>query len=175
MFKNNLKIALRNFLKTKGFSLINTAGLSMGLAIVLIIGLWIKDELTYNTSIPGYERIVGVMQNQTNNGKTSTWEATPPVLGDELRKSYDDDFKLVVQKSWNYEHLVTYDNKHFRREGSFVQSEFLDMVSLQIVAGNRNALDEPYSILMAESVAKTIFGADDPLGKVLKLDNNHTV
>lgn len=175
MFKNNFKIAWRNFLKTKGFSLINCAGLSIGLAVVLIIGLWIKDELTFNTTIPGYEQVVQVLQNQTNNGKTDTWEATPAVLADELRKSYSDDFKYLVQASWNYDHLVTYDKKHFRKEGSFVQPAFLDMVSVQMKTGNRQALDDPYSILMSESVAKTIFGDDDPLGKVVKLDNNHTV
>ena len=72
MFKNYFKIAARNFLKTKGFSLINVAGLSAGLAVVLIIGLWIKDELSYNTSVPQYNKIVQVLQNQTTNGKTET-------------------------------------------------------------------------------------------------------
>jgi putative ABC transport system permease protein len=175
MFKNNFKIAWRNLLKTKGFSLINTAGLSVGLAVVLIIGLWIKDEINYNTSIPANKLIVQVLQNQTNNGKTETQQANPAPLADELRKSYRDDFKYVVQASWNYDHLVTYDKKHFHKEGSFVQPSFVDMVSLQIKSGSRKALDDPYTILISESVANTIFGADDPLGKVLKMDNNHTV
>src|SRR5688572_30271978 len=156
MLKNYFKIALRNFLKTKGFSLINTVGLSIGLAVVLIIALWIKDELTFNTTIPGYNQIVQVLQNQTNNGKTETQEANPAVLADELRKLYADDFIYIAQASWNYDHLITIDKKHFRKEGSFVQPPLLDMISLQMKSGNRKALDDPYSILISETVAKSI-------------------
>jgi putative ABC transport system permease protein len=175
MFKNYFKIALRNFLKTKGFSLINIAGLSVGLAVVLIIGLWIKDELAFNTGLPQYRKVVQVLQNQTNNGKTETQESTPMVLADELRKSYPDDFKYIAQTSWTYDQLITYDKKHFVRQGTFIQPQFLDIASIKMKAGGRNAIEDPYTIIISETLAKTLFGNNDPIGKMVRMDNRHNI
>jgi putative ABC transport system permease protein len=171
MFKNYFKIAVRNFLKTKGFSLINIAGLSVGLAVVLIIGLWIRDELSFNSSIPQYRKIVQVLQNQTNNGKTETQESTPLVLADELKKSYPEDFKYIAQTSWTYDQLLTYDKKHFVKQGTYIQPQFLDIASVKIKSGARNAIEDPYTILISETLAKTIFGNHEPIGKVVRMDN----
>jgi putative ABC transport system permease protein len=171
MFKNYFKIAVRNFLKTKGFSLINVAGLSVGLAVVLIIGLWIRDELTFNSSLPQYKKIVQVLQNQTNNGKTSTQESMPVALADELRKSYPDDFKYIAQTSWTYDQLLTYDKKHFVKQGTYIQPQFLDIAAVKIKAGARNAIEDPYTILISETLAKNMFGKSEPVGKVVRMDN----
>jgi len=113
MIKNYVKIAIRNLVNSKIYSLINVVGLAVGLAVVLIIGIWIRDELNYNTSIPEYKRLVQVLQNQTNNGKTETQESVPPILADELKKLYSDDFEYVAQTSWSYDHLLTYEKKTF--------------------------------------------------------------
>jgi putative ABC transport system permease protein len=171
MFKNYFKIAVRNFLKTKGFSLINVAGLSVGLAVVLIIGLWIRDELTFNSSVPQHRKIVQVLQNQANNGKIETQESTPPVLADELRKSYPEDFKYIAQTSWTYDQLLTYDKKHFVKQGTYIQPQFLDIASVKIKSGARNAIDDPYTILVSETLAKNMFGNSEPVGKVVRMDN----
>jgi putative ABC transport system permease protein len=146
MIKNYLKIAWRNLVKSKGTSLINILGLSIGLTVVLVIGLWIYDEMTFNNNIPGNKFIVQVLQNQTNNGKTETQEASPPVLADELRKSYPDDFKYIVQTSWNYEHLITYNQNHFKQKGSYCQTDFLKILSIELLSGVNSALDDPYSL-----------------------------
>ena len=175
MFKNYFKIAWRNILKTKGFSAVNILGLSVGLAVVLVIALWISDELSFNTSIPGYRQIVSVLQNQTNNGITTTQESVPCVLADELRKSYGDNFKYIAQASWNYEHLLTYGKKYFNKEGSYAQQELLDIVSLEMIAGRREAIDDPYTIIISSSLAKTMFGSRDLMNKILKIDNTHDV
>jgi ABC-type antimicrobial peptide transport system permease subunit len=171
MLKNYFKIALRNFLKTKGFSMINIAGLSVGLAVVLIIGLWITDELAFDTSVPQYKKIVQVLQNQTNNGKTETQESNPCILADELRKSYPDDFRFIAQTSWTYDQLLTYEKNHYAKPGTYIQPQFLDIISVKMKAGSRNAIDDPHTILISESLAKTIFGNADPIGKMLRMDN----
>jgi putative ABC transport system permease protein len=172
MLKNYFKIALRNFLKTKGFSTINIAGLSVGLAVVLIIGLWIQDEFNFNTSVPQYKKIVQVLQNQTNNGKTETQPSNPSVLAEELLKLYADDFRHVAQVSWNYDHLLTYDKKHYSKPGSFIQTPFLDIASIKVKTGNGSALENPNTILISETLAKTMFGNTNPLDKIVRIDNH---
>jgi hypothetical protein len=67
MIKNYIKIAWRNILHNKGYSLINISGLSIGLAIVILISCWIRDELLFNRNFPHYDRLVKVMQNSTHN------------------------------------------------------------------------------------------------------------
>ena len=68
MFRNYLKIALRNLVKHKVYSAINIAGLATGMAVAMLIGLWVWDELSYNKSFQNYDRIAQVMQHQTFNG-----------------------------------------------------------------------------------------------------------
>lgn len=101
MIKYHIKLTIRNLVNSKAYSFINIAGLAVGLTVVMIIGIWIRDELSYNTTIPGFKNIVQVLQNQNNNGSIQTQEAVPPVLADGIRKWYGDDFKYVVQTSWN--------------------------------------------------------------------------
>lgn len=69
MFKNYIKTAFRSLLQDKSHSLINIMGLSVGLAVAMLIGLWIDDELSFNKNFPHYERIAQVIQNVTNNGE----------------------------------------------------------------------------------------------------------
>ena len=148
MIKNYIKIAVRNLVKNKAYSMINVAGLAVGLTVVMIIGIWIWDELSYNTTIPGFKTIVQVLQNQNNNGSIQTQEAVPPVLADGIRKWYGDDFKYVVQTSWNNDFLLTYEKKHFNKGGVYAEDEFLDMLSVEMMDGSEDALDDPYSILI---------------------------
>ena len=87
MIKNYFKIAWRNLVKNKAHSFINIAGLSVGMAVAMIIGLWIWDEMTYNKDNPNYDRIAQVFQNNTMNTTVETWNSMPLPLGDELRKT----------------------------------------------------------------------------------------
>src|ERR1700710_2686428 len=96
MIKNNLKIAWRNLIKNKVSSLINIGGLAVGIAVVMLIGLWIYDELSFDKYHKNYNRIAQVIQNVTNNGEVLTWFQTPYPLANELRKSYGSNFKYVI-------------------------------------------------------------------------------
>lgn len=173
MIKNHIKIAVRNLIKSKTYSLINIVGLAVGLAVVIIIGIWIHDELIYNTTIPGFKQVMQVLQNQNNNSRIQTQEAVPPVLADGIRKVYGDDFKYVVQTSWNNDHLLTHDKKHFNKGGLYAEDEFLDLLSVEVINGSEDALEDPYSVLISTTLATTIFGNRDPMGKTIKMDNYH--
>ena len=100
MFKNYFKIAWRNITKNKAHSFINIAGLSVGMAVAMLIGLWIWDELSFNKYHENYDRIAAVMQHETYNGTISTGDAIPLPLDAEMRKSYGSDFKYIVMSSW---------------------------------------------------------------------------
>ena len=78
MLKNYFQIAWRNLSRNKGFTIINILGLALGMAVVILIGLWIKDEVSYNKSLKNYDRITQVMHNWENAAwfdRTRKWEA----------------------------------------------------------------------------------------------------
>src|SRR5690606_4516990 len=93
MIKNYFKIAWRNLAKSKGYSAINIGGLAVGMAVAILIGLWIHDELTFNKYHKNYERIAQVMQHANFNGNTQTQNANPGVMGLELRNKFGSDFE----------------------------------------------------------------------------------
>ncbi|PZR23050.1 MAG: ABC transporter permease [Citrobacter freundii] len=171
MFRNYLKIALRHLLKNKANSWINIAGLATGLAVVLLIGLWIDDELSYDHYHRNHNKIVQAYQQQNNNGKIRTSTAIPYPIGAELRKTYGSDFKYVVMSSWVWDHILSYENKTVVESGSYMESDAPKMLSLSIKAGTQNGLSDPSSIMLSQTAAKGLFGNDDPLGKIVKLDN----
>src|SRR5476651_1806204 len=115
MIKNYLKIAWRNLVSNKVHSFINIAGLAVGMAVAMLIGLWIWDELSFNTFTSNYGQIAQVKQNVTNNGEVQTWEQVPYPLAAELRKSYGSDFKNVVMAVGLGDHMLALDNKKLKR------------------------------------------------------------
>ncbi|MCB0608491.1 MAG: ABC transporter permease, partial [Lewinella sp.] len=175
MLFNYLKIAFRNLGKSKVSSFINIAGLATGMAVAILIGLWIWDEMTYDTYHEHYERIAQVMQHQTYNGEIGSQVANPAVMGAEIRNNYGSDFKYVLQASWNFNHTLAYGDKKLLKPGSYFEPQAADMLSLKMLAGIRDGLKDPNSILLSESVAKSFFDDEDPLDKILKIDNTSTV
>jgi len=171
MIKSYFKIAWRNLLKNKIYSLINIGGLAVGMGVAILIALWVIDELTYDKYHSNYDRIAQVMQNQTWNGQIGTQEANPAALGEEIRNVYGSDFTHVLHASWNYNHTLTHGEKMFLKPGSYFEPGVADMLSLKMVHGSREGLNEMNSIFVAESVAKTYFDNDNPIGKVLRIDN----
>jgi hypothetical protein len=106
MIKNYFKIAWRNLVKSKGYSAINIGGLAVGMAVAMMIGLWVYDELSFDKYHKNYDRIAQVMQHATFNGKVETQVANPALMGPEIRAKYGSDFKYVVQSSWTGGHLT---------------------------------------------------------------------
>jgi len=100
MFKNYLKIAWRNLFKNKGYSVINIGGLALGMAVTLIIGLWVKDELSRDNYYVNKDKIAQIFQSQTFNGNVGTGNAIPLPLEPALRNEYGDYFKEIMMCSW---------------------------------------------------------------------------
>ncbi|MET3878047.1 ABC transporter permease [Chitinophaga sp. OAE865] len=175
MLRSHARIAWRNLLKNKTFSLINIVGLSTGMAVALLIGLWIHDELTFSKNHENYDRIVAVMQHQTFNGVKGTQTANPYLLGEEIRNKYGSDFKYVIMCSWPYKHVLAYNNNAISQMGNFFEPDFPEMLTLKMLKGTRAGLQDPASVLLSASTARALFGDTDPLDKLVKLDNRTMV
>ncbi len=172
MFKNYFKTAWRSLLNDKLHSFINIAGLSIGMSVAILIGLWMYDELSFNKNFDNYNHIAQVIQNQTNNGEVVTWTNTPYPLAKVIRTSYGSDFKKVVMAvGIKQDHLLTYNDKKLKQKGGFFEPGAPDMFSLTMLSGSRNSLDDPSSVLLSASAAKAYFGDADPLNKLIKIDN----
>ncbi|MFT3750512.1 MAG: ABC transporter permease [Agriterribacter sp.] len=175
MIKNYFKIAWRNLSKSKGYSAINIGGLAVGMAVAIIIGLWVNDELSYDKYHENYDRIAQVMQHASFNGDISTQSANPAAMGPEIRAKYGSYFKYVVQASWVGSHLLSADKKIFNKTGIFFEPDAPEMLTLKMLKGTRQALKDPYAIMLSESTAEAIFGKEDPINKTIKLDRNYDV
>lgn len=174
MYKSYLTSSLRNMKKNKLHAFINVAGLSVGLAVAMVIGLWIKDELSWEKHFDNYETAGRVIQNVTNNGNVDTWWSVPWPLAEELRKNYGDNFEHVVLATDNSS-IISHDDKTLSRSGYFAEPDFAHLFSLKMLKGSRNALKDQSSVLISESTAKAFFGDDDPMGKIMVIDKDKTV
>ncbi|MGN6640676.1 MAG: ABC transporter permease [Mucilaginibacter sp.] len=171
MIKNYLKVAWRNLTSNKASSFINVGGLAVGMAVAMLIGLWIWDELSFDKYHQNYDRIAMVMQNKTFNGTVNTDGTIPLPLDAALRKSYGSDFKHIVLASWTDNHILNFGSKNISFKGNFMSPDAPEMLTLQMLAGNRDGLNDKSSILLSGSTAKALFGDADPVNKVVRLDN----
>jgi ABC-type antimicrobial peptide transport system permease subunit len=173
MFKNYFKIAWRNLLKNKLHSFINITGLAAGMAVALLVGLWIWDEVSFDRYFRNHNRLVQVLCNQTEKGETYTDNSLAMPVGEALRSKYGQDLKYVSLASWENDYLVKVGDKKLDRKGMWVQPDFPGMFTLSMVRGNSNALNDPSSVLIAQSLANAIFGANDPLNKIISVNNQY--
>jgi len=172
MIKNYLKIVWRNLLKNKASAVINIGGLAVGMAVAMLIGLWMYSELSFDKNIPNHDRIAQVMQNQWINNETDTWNSQAYPLGPMLRAQYGGDFRHVIMSSWTGGHIFSIGDKNLKVSGNFMEPGVIDMLSLKIIKGSRNGLNEPNSILLSQSAVKAIFGDADPIEKTIKIDHD---
>jgi putative ABC transport system permease protein len=178
MIKNYLTIAWRNLFKNKAHTFINVTGLSVGMAVAMLIGLWIWDELSYDKYFQNYNRLVQVMQHQTFNGERGTQSSIPLPLGSKLRADYTGptkDFKYAIMSTWTQGHIVAFKDKKLSQSGNYMQPEALDMLALKMVKGTRAGLKDPSSIVMSAKLAKALFGDADPMNQMVKIDNKTVV
>jgi len=172
MIKNYLNIAWRNLLKSRASSVINIGGLAVGMAVAMLIGLWMYSELSFDKSIPNHDRIAQVMQNQWINNETDTWSSQAYPMGPILRAQYGSNFKHVIMSSWTGSHIISINDKNLKVSGNFMEPGVTDMLSLKMIRGSRNGLNGPNSILLSRTAVKAIFGDADPMDQTIKIDHD---
>lgn len=171
MYKSYFKIGWRSLLRNKGYSFINIGGLALGIAVAMLIGLWVHDELSYDKHQVNYNSIAAVLQNNTLDNEIETWSSQSFQLGDELRNSYGSNFKYVVMSSFPVNSILSDKEKVLTANGCFMEEKAPELLALKMLHGTRAGLQDPTSILLSASVAHTFFGDEDPVGKILKIDN----
>jgi putative ABC transport system permease protein len=175
MLKNFFKVAIRNLRRDKAHSFINIAGLSVGMSVAIIIGLWIWDEWSFDRYNTHYDQIAVVMQNMTGNGEVHTFDGTPFPLANELRSKYGSDFSQVVIGYSARQHVLSYGEKRLVENGAYFEPGAPDMFDLTMLHGSRDALKDPDAVMLSASVARAYFGDADPVNKAMIIDKEHTV
>ncbi|WP_353719049.1 ABC transporter permease [Dyadobacter sp. 676] len=173
MFKNYLKIALRNLTKHKAFSFINIAGVSLGLTCFLLLALYVKDELAYDRFHEHADRIYRLNRTFLANDGTESLRlghAAPP-FGPLIRQDFPQIEQVVRMLETGA--LVRYGDKRFAEEQMFAaEANIFKVFSFKIDRGNPDkALENPFSIMFSKPMAEKYFGKEDPVGKVVRLDN----
>ncbi len=184
MLQSYFRIAWRHLTRNKAYSFINIAGLAIGMATALLIGLWITDETTFDHYHKNHTRIAEVMLKQImdrpmfgghaskDHPETSVGNALAPITGSALAKGYDDIFEKTAWYTWPDDHLLTAGDKSLSRQAIWTQATFPDILTLQMLSGSVAAFKDPQTLLLAASAAKALFGKTDPIGKTVRLDNN---
>ncbi|HRE67063.1 MAG TPA: ABC transporter permease [Cyclobacteriaceae bacterium] len=176
MLRSYFKIAIRNLIKNKGYTFINIAGLASGMTVALLIGLWIWDEITYNTYHKNYDRLAQVWQHNLYNGVKASQVSNPYVMAEEIRNTYGSDFKYVLQSTWNFGRVLTVGDKMFSKAGMYWEPGVLDMLSIKLIHGSpETALKDPHSILLSQTVSSAYFGDSNPVGQTMRVNNQSDV
>jgi len=173
MFKNYFKTAWRGLIQNKAYSALNILGLATGMAVVLMIGLWVYYQFSYDRFLPGYEHVYSVKLKTNNNGVINVTASTPLPLADAIRQNIPG-VSYVAQPNWVAQHLLMNGDKKIFQNGAMEGGDFLKIFQYPFLKGNRNtALQDPYSIVLTESTAKALFGNEEAMNKTVRFDNYH--
>src|ERR1700744_3059952 len=177
MIKNYLKIAWRNIIKNKVSSFINIGGLAVGMAVAMLIGLWIWDELSFNQYHQNYDRIAQVQTRlkDTRTGETGINNSLQFPMATELKNNYKNNFKDVVMASWDVDDILSAGDKKLSRTGLFMDTGAPEMLTLKMIYGSRLGLKDPYSIMLSESTSRAFFGNANPVNQVMRINNKFDV
>jgi putative ABC transport system permease protein len=171
MIKNYLKIAWRNLLRNRLYSIINIGGLAVGMAVSFMLLLYVYNEFSFDKFNVNDARLYQVMRNQPSNGELMTSTATPVPMAPALSKDFPE-IEKIARTNWGYDILMNYKDKAVKVNTLSADPSLLDMFSFDFISGTKtNALKDMSSIVLTESGAKAIFGDANPIGQVIKLNN----
>jgi putative ABC transport system permease protein len=166
MFKNYLKIAFRNLVRHKAFSLINIFGLAVGMACTILILLWVRHELSYDTFHRNAEKIYLVLRGDNAGFSAATSKLLGPALREELPEVEKSTCFIPLPESITC--VVQYGGKTFEESIALADSQFFNMFSFNAKEGDlAGALNDPHSMVITDEIAKKYFGEDNAVGKLL--------
>ncbi|MFB3133916.1 MAG: ABC transporter permease [Rhodothermales bacterium] len=173
MLKNYFKISLRNLKKQKGYSFINITGLAVGMACCLLIALFVRDELSYDRYHDHADRVFRISRAWYDEAGQPTLQFAmiSPAIGPTLEEEMPEVRHAV--RLGQFGSLVSYEDQHFREPRFFfAEAALFELFTIPFVQGDAStALTEPYTVVLTEAMAEKYFGADDPIGKVLRLND----
>ena len=174
MFKNYLKISWRNLWKSKGYSALNIFGLAMGITCASFIFLWVEDEVNFDSTFNKQDNIYHVVVNSKFEGEWRTFGDTPGPLAKDLKDEIPEIVKSA-RASTSLNILFSIGDNAINRNGSYVDSDFIEIFSLHFVEGNRqSAFNRPDAIVLTQKTASDLFGKNTTaLNKTLRVNNKN--
>ena len=178
MIKNYFIIAFRNMRRYKFISFINLFGLTVGITCCLLISLYILNELSYdkyNKQADNIYRVERTFKNSETGALSLELGAVAPPVGPLLKNDFTD-IKALTSVLPTGTTALRYKDKVFNeKDVYFIDESFSNLFDITVTKGNTNtALREPYSVMLSEDVAKKYFGSEDPMDKIIKLDQQAT-
>lgn len=175
MLKNFFIISIRNLKKNGLYSIINISGLSIGIVCSVLILLWVADEVSYDKFLPKYDRLYQLWISSEFDDRVNNWRSVPLPTYEEM-KVIDSNIKNSVVAGWGSDRLLTVGDIRIIKPGYYVSEEFLEMFEFPLVSGSHSeALKDPMSIVLSESLAKILFGDEDPIGQQVRLEDEGTL
>ena len=170
MLKNYIKVAFRNLMRYKGYTLINISGLSIGLACCILIMLFIRDELSYDRFQENADRIYRIVSKVSKNGTPRYLPSTPVPLAPALQSEYPEALQVTRFCSGQGD-VITYGDIQTRgNRFMLADPNVFDVFTIPLVKGNpESALNDLNSVVISEGLAKKYFGNKDPAGKILQI------
>lgn len=175
MLKNFIKISLRNFKNNTFFTLINIAGLTVGILCFMFIAVWVNSELSYDKHNKNAERIFRIYGKVTTASEEFTQGVTSPPFAEYLKKDFPEVENTVRLSPLGG--LIKYEDKIFQEDGVLlVDNSFFEIFTVEVSAGDKNNfLTDPNSIVLTEKSAEKYFGSENPIGKTLIYENKYNL
>jgi putative ABC transport system permease protein len=174
VFKNYVRVFLRNLLKHPGFSISNISGLAIGMTVCLLVLLFVSYEFNWNTSNKNHKRIFRVQQKVLFKNNSEVYSQTGYPLASELKKQFPEvEEASAVQEVWG-EYLSSSDSSTFyEKSGFYADDDIFKIFTYNFLEGDlRNALSAPYSVVITQELAKKYFPGQDPFGKMIRASKN---
>jgi ABC-type antimicrobial peptide transport system permease subunit len=177
MIKNYIKIAWRNLLKNKAFSSINIIGLAIGMAGALLIALWLQNMLSMDRFHEKSDRLYAISNRDEHTGKKWAWLNTPKIMGPTLKNDFPEIESFTrFDDGIGNQFIATYKDQKIVSQIGFADPGFFNMFSFPLLKGDKNnLLNDANSIVITQKYAKTLFGNEDPIGKIIKIDSVNLV
>ncbi len=174
MIRNFFLIAWRNIRKNKLFSLINIAGLGIGMACTIMILLWVQYERSWNKTQKNYDQVYQGFSTRNFNGELSTGSDLMFPLPKAAKENFPE-VEGATLVSYGENTLFAAGDKKLKRPSISVTNDFFDVFTYDFIHGDESAIKEPNGIVLTESAAKAIFNNTDVVGKMLELNHYRTV
>ncbi|HEX9650543.1 MAG TPA: ABC transporter permease [Cyclobacteriaceae bacterium] len=175
MLRNYFLVTIRNLIKNYVYSIINVSGLAIGITCSILILLWVQDELAFDKFHPKSDRLYQVWVNAEFDGNINSWRSVP-LPTHMAMKDADTKIKNTAVTDWGNEHLLRVNDIRIIKRGYFASDEFLEMFEFPLIQGDASVvLDDASSIVITESLAKTLFPDEDPMDKIIRVDNENDV
>ena len=173
MIKNYFKTAIRNLFKNGLFSFISISGLALGMAGAGLLLLNIRYEFSVDQFHEKKDRVFKVYSKTMTDGRLQVNDISSAPMGPALQKEYPQIQQMTRVAPTGK--MVDYKDKKIQVDGYYTDAAFLDMFSFPLITGNkRTALKDLHSIVLTEALAKKIFGSEDPVNKIVLLDNTQS-